>query len=62
LPQRSSTPVATKLTTTWTSQTIEIDYLGDRHSIIASQTGWWLFIAPATNDPDTVPRWLGQRW
>jgi hypothetical protein len=42
-------------------ETIEIDYHGNRHSITASETGWWLFIAPATDDPDAVPRWLGQR-
>jgi hypothetical protein len=42
-------------------ETIEIGYQGDRRLIIASATGWWLFIAPSTNSLDDVPRWLNQR-
>jgi hypothetical protein len=39
--------------------TIEIEYLGLRDSIVASVAGWWLFVAPATNDPGLLPRQIG---
>jgi hypothetical protein len=39
--------------------TIEIEYLGHRHSVVASEAGWWLFVAPATTDSRLVPRQIG---
>lgn len=41
-------------------QTVEISYLGNRYRVIASETGWWLFIAAATADSDAISRQLGQ--
>lgn len=41
-------------------QIVGIGYLGDRHSVAASASGWWLFIAPATADSDAFPRRLGR--
>ena len=35
---------------------VEIEYLGHSHSVVASRSGWWLFIGPATDDPDAIPR------
>jgi hypothetical protein len=35
---------------------VEIEYLGHSHSVVGSRSGWWLFIGPATDDPDAVPR------
>lgn len=35
---------------------VDVEYLGHRHSVIASASGWWLFIAPATEDSEAVPR------
>ena len=34
---------------------VEIEFLGYSHSV-GSRSGWWLFIRPATDDPDAVPR------
>jgi len=35
---------------------VEIEYLGHSHSVVASRSGWWLLIGPATDDPDAIPR------
>ncbi len=37
-------------------KTVDIEYLGDRHATVASDAGWWLFVAPSTDDSDAVPR------
>jgi hypothetical protein len=41
--------------------TIDIEYNGHRDSVVASATGWWLFIAPATQDSRLLPRQIGER-
>jgi hypothetical protein len=41
--------------------TVEIDYLGHDHATVASDRGWWLFIAPSTDDFNAVPRRIEQR-
>jgi hypothetical protein len=35
---------------------IEVEHLGRRHSVFAPASGWWLFIGPATEDADALPR------
>jgi hypothetical protein len=35
---------------------VEIEYLGHSHSVVASRSGWWLFIGTATDDVDAIPR------
>ncbi len=35
---------------------VEVEYLGGRYSPIASDAGWWLFVAPSAEDSDSVPR------
>jgi len=42
--------------------TVEIVYLEGHHSTVASKAGWWLFIAPSTDDPDAVPRQIECQW
>lgn len=37
-------------------QTVRIDYLGARHSTRATDAGWWLFIAPPSEDSEAVPQ------
>ena len=39
--------------------TIEIEYNGHRELVVASATGWWLFIASATADSRLLPRQIG---
>jgi hypothetical protein len=39
---------------------VKIDYLGHSHSVVTSGSGWWLFIRPATDDSDAVPRSMGR--
>ena len=34
---------------------VEIEYLGSRRPVVASPTGWWLFVAPATSDRRALP-------
>jgi hypothetical protein len=56
---------STRMSATWgradPHAVVEIEYLGQRHSTVASETGWWLFVVPATDDSDAVPRWIDQR-
>lgn len=40
---------------------VEIAYLGQHHSTAASDAGWWLFIAPSTDDCEAAPRRIDQR-
>lgn len=40
---------------------IEIEYLGHRHPVVASRSGWWLFVGPATDNPGAVPRPVDNR-
>jgi hypothetical protein len=51
---------STRMAATWgraePGAQVEIEYLGHRHSVVASQSGWWLFVGPATDDSDPVPR------
>jgi hypothetical protein len=35
---------------------VDVEYLGHRHSAVASASGWWLFIGPAMEDSDALPR------
>jgi|SRR5664279_4871835 len=35
---------------------VDVEYLGSRHSVVASASGWWLFIGPATEDSAALPR------
>lgn len=35
---------------------VDIEYLGHRHSVVASASGWWLFIGAATEDSEALPR------
>ncbi len=37
-------------------EAVALEYLGRRHSVLASGTGWWLFVAPSTPDWHAVPR------
>lgn len=37
-------------------EVVEIEYLGSRYPTVASDAGWWLFVAPSTDDSDSVPR------
>ncbi|KQY50958.1 MULTISPECIES: hypothetical protein [unclassified Nocardioides] len=37
-------------------RTVEIEYLGVSHSTVALETGWWLFIAPSTDDYEALPQ------
>lgn len=39
--------------------TIEVEYLGRRDLVVASEAGWWMFVAPATKDPRMHPRQIG---
>lgn len=39
---------------------VEIDYLDQRHSTVARESGWWLFIAPSKPDVDVLPRRVRQ--
>jgi hypothetical protein len=38
---------------------VEIEYLGHSHTVVAPRSGWWLFIGPATDDSDAIPRRIG---
>jgi hypothetical protein len=43
-------------------ETVEIEFLRRRSALVTSETGWWLFIGPATDDVDMLPRrWIDQR-
>jgi hypothetical protein len=35
---------------------VDVEYLGHRHSVVASASGWWLFIGPATEDSGALPQ------
>jgi hypothetical protein len=39
---------------------VEIEYLGHSHTVVAPGSGWWLFIRPATDDSDAIPRRIGR--
>jgi hypothetical protein len=55
---------STRMSATWgradPHAAVEIEYLGQRYSTVASETGWWL-VMPVTDDSDAVPRWIGQQ-
>ena len=34
---------------------VEIEYLGSRSRVVASPTGWWLFVAAATSNHRALP-------
>jgi hypothetical protein len=40
---------------------VDIEYAGHRSSVIASGTGWWLFVAVAVPGTDTLPCLIGVR-
>lgn len=40
---------------------VDVDYAGRTSSIVASGTGWWLFVAAAVPGVDTFPRLVGTR-
>ncbi len=60
----SGTSWSRRIVATWGRSTpheiVDITYLGDRYSVTASDGGWWLFIAPATDDSKEVQRQLGK--
>ena len=37
-------------------QVVEIELLGERTSVVASESGWWLFVASSTDDLKALPR------
>jgi hypothetical protein len=39
---------------------VEIEYLGHSYTVMAPPSGWWLFIGPATDDSDAIPRRIGR--
>ena len=40
---------------------VDIEYAGQRGSIVASATGWWLYVAVAIAGSDAVPSFVGTR-
>lgn len=40
---------------------VDMEYAGRRSSIVASEKGWWLFVAVAVRGVDTFPSLIGTR-